>query len=86
MRGKEEHLQLSGLIKVNDFKITSINDSFAWSEEEFYKALRSKIGTDAVKNVVLSVNGSSTALNELLNLLESYTGYGGFETFEILFL
>ena len=51
MRGKEEHLQLSGVIKVNDFEITSFTDSFAWSEEEFYKALRSKIGTDAVKNV-----------------------------------
>ena len=51
MRGKEEHLQLYGRIKVNDFEITSFTDSFAWSEEEFYKALRSKIGTDAVKNV-----------------------------------
>jgi len=49
MRGKEEFLQLYGRIKVNDFEIQSPIDSFAWSEEEFYKALRSKIGTDAVK-------------------------------------
>ena len=43
------------------------------------------IGTDAVIKVFLDFDGSSTSLNELLNLLESYTGYGGFETFTISF-
>ena len=55
MRGKEDNLALYGRIQVNDVDIYCSTASFAWSEEAFYRDLRSKIGTDAVEKILLGV-------------------------------